>query len=101
MTIGGAGADALLEAQCDRAVSTPAAKSLEPLEAFSLGVMPTEETDLLDGEKQAYAALRAAKNAQAREEDTAAYHIAQNRSLCELVRRVPTTAAELLISACV
>ncbi len=59
-------------------------------------MMPVDEDDLLEEEKVAFAALRAAKNAKARELDTAAYHIAQNRALCEIVRRLPSTLDELM-----
>ena len=36
------------------------AAALDPLAAFGLGAMPASESELLDGEREAYAALRAA-----------------------------------------
>ena len=43
-----------------------------------------------------YEELRDEKNAIARELDTAAYHVSQNRALMSMVRRLPTTPAELV-----
>ena len=94
-TVGGDGGAQMAEHQAREISRTAAAAALGPLAAVGLGAMPASESDLLDCEREAYAALRAAKNARAGAEGTAAYHIAQNRTLCELVRRVPTTADEL------
>ena len=60
-----------------------------------MAVMPRGPEDLLEGEQAAFQAVRAAKTAKARELDTAGYHIAQIRALCELVRRLPANKAEL------
>ena len=83
VTVGGDGGARMAEHQVRE--NTRSAAALDPLAAFGLGAMPASESELLDGEREAYAALRAAKNARAGEEGTAAYHIAQNRTLCELV----------------
>lgn len=56
---------------------------------------PLDADDLIDEERKAYEILRAAKNARARELDTSAYHIAQNRALYEIVRKVPKDLREL------
>ena len=101
VTVGGGGGALMAEAISRERESTRAAEraaaaiAIDPLAAFGLGAMPASESELLDAERDAYATLRAAKNTRAGEEGTAAYHIAQNRSLCELVRRVPTTTEQL------
>ena len=86
VTVGGDGGAWMAEHQVRESARSAAAAALDPLAAFGLGAMPASESELLDGEREAYAALRAAKNVRAGEEGTAAYHIAQNRTLCELVR---------------
>ena len=45
---------------------------------------------------QVYAELRAEKNSIARELETAAYHVAQNRALMSMARAVPASLEELL-----
>ena len=81
VTVGGGGGARMAASLAQERESTrsAAAAALDPLAAFGLGAMPASESELLDGEREAYAALRAAKNARAGEEGTAAYHIAQVR----------------------
>ncbi len=74
---------AIVVGGCDKdsfAVVTTAEHEQQPIrKQHGLEFMPVDEDELLDEEKIAFAALRAAKNCKARELDTAAYHIAQNR----------------------
>ena len=57
---------------------------------------PQSEGGLHVEERVAYASLRAEKNRIARELDTAAYHVAQNRALMAMVRCLPETREALL-----
>ena len=57
---------------------------------------PPSDKALFENEREAYELLREEKNRIARELDTAAYHIAQNRALMAMVRCVPGTCEELL-----
>ena len=57
---------------------------------------PESEEMLFDNERAVYAKLREEKNNIARELDTAAYHVAQNRALMAMVRGMPESAEELL-----
>ncbi|KAL3906998.1 MAG: hypothetical protein SGPRY_010339, partial [Prymnesium sp.] len=59
------------------------------------GDMPRCADDLLPAERPAFDALRAAKWRRAKELEVAGYHVAQLRSLCEMVRCLPTTCDEL------
>lgn len=74
---------------------TPAA-DVNELEPDDDDFTPVTEDDLHPNERTVYAVLRDEKNQMARELDTAAYHVAQNRALMTMVRRVPTSASELL-----
>ena len=69
--------------------------AVDPLDVFAAGEMPEGEEDLLEGERAAFAALRAVKNAKARELEVMGYKVCQNRSLCEMVRRVPDSVSAL------
>jgi ribonuclease D len=57
---------------------------------------PDSEDALFAGELTVYTLLREEKNVIAREMDTAAYHVAQNRALMSMVRMLPQTPAELV-----
>ena len=59
-------------------------------------VAPESEEMLFDNERAVYAKLREEKNNIARELDTAAYHVAQNRALMAMVRGMPASPDELL-----
>jgi bacterioferritin-associated ferredoxin len=89
VTVGGD--RSLLEAEAK--VSTEA--ELDPLELFSMGAMPEDESDLLEGEKPAWQALYQAKREKARELQIEGYKVAQHRTLCEVVRRVCTSVEAL------
>ena len=73
-------------------------KREDPLERFGYNVFPEGEEHLLEGEQHAFRALRDARRAAAKELQLEGYKIAHNRSLCEMVRRLPSNDEEL--SAC-
>ena len=91
VTLGGADAGAAVRAaaRSERVVEAAAAPDDED-EA------PESADSLHDDEREVYEELRDEKNAIARELDTAAYHVSQNRALMSMVRRLPTTPAELV-----
>ena len=91
VTLGGADAGAAVRAaaRSERVVEAAAAPDDED-EA------PESADSLHDDERAVYEELRDEKNAIARELDTAAYHVSQNRALMSMVRRLPTTPAELV-----
>ena len=91
VTLGGADAGAAVRAaaRSERVVEEAAAPDDED-EA------PESADSLHDNERVVYEELRDEKNAIARELDTAAYHVSQNRALMSMVRRLPTTPAELV-----
>ena len=68
---------------------------VDPLTTFGLGGMPDTNSELLDGERAAFTALYEMKEAKAHELQTESYKVAQDRSLCEMVRRVPASLDEL------
>ena len=68
---------------------------VDPLTTFGLGGMPDTDSELLDGERAAFTALYEMKEAKAAELQTESYKVAQDRSLCEMVRRVPASLKEL------
>ena len=70
------------------------AAAADPLLSFDL-TMPQDESQLLEGEKPAWRALYEAKRNKAAELQIEGYKVAQHRSLCEVVRLVPTTLDEL------
>ena len=67
----------------------------DPLARFGEDYMPEGEDDLLEGEREAFAALREVKRAKASELQIEGYKIAQHRSLCEVVRRRVASLDEL------
>ena len=70
-------------------------EATDPLTRFGLEAMPEKEEDLLDGERSAWDALYQVKRAKAAELQIEGYKVCQHRSLCEMVRRVPTSIDEL------
>jgi hypothetical protein len=83
------------EREEDKERVAEAKKASDPLARFAHDVFPEEEDHLLEGEKYAFRALRDARRATAKELQMEGYKIAHNRSLCEMVRRLPESAAEL------
>ena len=76
--------------------------SAEPESALPVSDEPVEEDDapasedaLYPSERAAYALLREQKNAIARELEIPAYHVAQNRALMSMARRLPESPVEL------
>ena len=67
-----------------------------PDEPTDEDLSPDNEDQLFLNEVKVYALLREEKNGIARELDTPAYHVAQNRALMAMVRCVPSTHLELL-----
>jgi ribonuclease D len=57
---------------------------------------PDSEDALFASERMVYELLREEKNSIARELDTAAYHVAQNRALMSMVRVLPQSCTELV-----
>ena len=79
------------------------AGALQPSQHVDQAAAPDDEDEapesadsLHDDEIAVYEELRDEKNALARELDAAAYHVSQNRALMSMVRRLPTTPAELV-----
>ena len=95
VTLGGdARALKLARQQREKAVASEGAAH-DPLTIFGLGGMPEGDSELLDGERAAWTALYEAKRAKAAELQIESYKVAQHRSLCEMVRRVPASLDEL------
>ena len=68
----------------------------DPMVHFRQGGMPTNPEQLIAGEMKAFNALRLAKSEKAREEGIEGYKVAPLQALCEMVRRTPESADELL-----
>ena len=77
---------AALEADKRSAEAAAAEAAMDPLSLFALGAQPEDESDLLEGEKQAWQALYNAKRDKARELQIESYKVAQHRTLCEVSR---------------
>jgi hypothetical protein len=89
------GGDTAALAKARAAAAKVAAEAADPLTKFGLGGLPEGETDLLEGEQAAFKALYETKRAKAQELQIEGYKIAQHRSLCEMVRQLPSTLDEL------
>ena len=91
ITLGGADAKHISMGSVERAAKVPSA----PMPTAE-DEAPETEAELFASEREVYAKLREEKNHIARDLNTAAYHVAQNRALMSMLRRLPTTPAELL-----
>ena len=80
------GADA---ARVQAAVEEEAAHDFDPDE------MPSSPSMLTDGEKEVYEIIREARNAKARSLQRSMFIVCQNRTMCEMVRTLPSTKEEL------
>lgn len=94
ITLGGVDAETLVVDSSKKEVEGAAMNVAEV--ASDEDPAPKDEDLLFSDERKVYALLREEKNVMARELDTAAYHVAQNRALMAMVRCVPRTPEELL-----
>ena len=63
--------------------------------AFDPDALPLDVDDLRPAERHIYEELRVARNARARAMERSMFIVANDRTLCEMTRAVPTTADEL------
>jgi len=69
----------------------------EPItKEIDLDDLPIEKDMLLEYEQGVYEELRAARNAKARAMERSMFIVCNDRSLCEMVRTLPTSAEELV-----
>ena len=57
--------------------------------------MPTSPSQLTEGEKEVYEIIREARNAKARSLQRSMFIVCQNRTMCEMVRTLPSSRDEL------
>jgi superfamily II DNA helicase RecQ len=73
-----------------------AAEEVARMSEFDVNVMPVDVEDLLEVEREVYEVIRLVRNTRAKEMERSMFIVCNDRSMCEMVRALPSNNTELM-----